>query len=87
MSDPSAKKSSLAPVGALIGLAVGFLLPGVQLGPELLRRLAATRGESADWGEPLFFWVIAAVPLGGVGAVLGGLAAWAASRPAPGGQD
>ena len=62
---------------ALVGAAIGACVPLLLLGSELFHRLVHSarggRGESADWGEPLFYIVLLAVPLAGVGDFVGRL--------------
>lgn len=63
--------------GAIIGIGIPFLY----LGPELVRRLLHAaqggRGESAIWGEPLFYIVLLALPLAAIGYLVGrALDAW-----------
>jgi hypothetical protein len=60
---------------ALLGAAIGACLPFLLLGPELVHRLShiarGGRGESANWGEPLFYIVLLALPLSAIGYVVG----------------
>lgn len=60
---------------ARVGLATGILVPFLYLGPELVHRLLHAarggRGESAIWGEPLFYIVIMALPLSAIGYLVG----------------
>jgi hypothetical protein len=70
------KKSQKAwPPWARLGAGLGACIPLLLLGSELVHRLARSvqggRGESADWGEPLFYIVLLAVPLAAVGYFVG----------------
>ena len=60
---------------AKVGLALGMLVPLFYLGPELVHRLLHAarggRGESALWGEPLFYMVLLALPLSAIGYLVG----------------
>ena len=60
---------------ARAGLAIGVFVPLLYLGPELIRRLLHAvhggRGESAMWGEPLFYIVLLALPLSAIGYFVG----------------
>jgi hypothetical protein len=60
---------------ALWGAAIGAGIPLPFLGPELVRRLhhaaLGGRGETALWGEPLFYLVVLALPLSAVGYAAG----------------
>ena len=60
---------------AKVGLALGMLVPLFYLGPELVHRLLHAarggRGESALWGEPLFYMVLLALPLAAIGYLVG----------------
>ncbi len=62
-------------LGFLIGLGIG----GYSVFPDLMMRLrwswSGGGGETADWGEPLFYLVIFGFPVGLVGAVVGVLLA------------
>lgn len=62
-------------VAGLLGFLVGLGIGGRSSFPELMRRLrwswSGGGGETADWGEPLFYLVIFGFPLGFVGAVIG----------------
>jgi hypothetical protein len=60
-----------ARVGAVIGACVPLLLLGSELFHRLLHSARGGRGESAAWGEPLFYIVLLAVPLAGVGYLVG----------------
>ncbi len=70
--------------GAVLGLLVGALIPNVPILLELLKRFqwsrGGGRGESADWGEPLFYLIVLGVRSGLAGAVVGavlmGLLSW-----------
>ncbi len=66
---------------ALVSTAIGACIPLLLLGSELFHRLIHSarggRGESAAWGEPLFYIVLLAVPLAGVGYFVG---RWLESR-------
>lgn len=60
---------------ARLGAAVGACFPLLLLGSELFHRLVHSvqggRGESAAWGEPLFYIVLLAVPLAAAGYFVG----------------
>ena len=60
---------------AKVGLTLGMLVPLFYLGPELVHRLMHAarggRGESALWGEPLFYMVLLALPLSAIGYLVG----------------
>jgi hypothetical protein len=64
-------KFSAALFDFLIGLAIG----GHSMFPDLFNRIVHAwnggTGQSADWGEPLFYLVIIGVPLGALGAGIG----------------
>jgi len=57
------------------GAAIGACVPLPFLGPELVRRLLHAahggRGETAAWGEPLFYIVVFALPLSAIGYAVG----------------
>ena len=59
----------------MLGTASGFLVAVVECGPDLFKRLSwaagGGRGETADWGEPLFYMIIFACIYGAIGATLG----------------
>jgi len=73
------KLTSYVGRGFLLGAASGILVAVVKFGPEMLpemfRRLSWTAGggmgETAGWGEPLFYLIVSACIYGGVGAILG----------------
>ena len=53
---------------------LGGLLASSLMWGEIIHRITWTGGgERADWGEPLFYAIILAVPGSGVGAVVGAL--------------
>ena len=60
---------------ATVGAAVGACFPLLLLGSELVHRLVHAahggRGESANWGEPLFYIVLLAAPLAAIGYFVG----------------
>ena len=60
---------------ALVGAAIGACVPLLLLGSELFHRFIHSvrggRGESAAWGEPLFYIALLAVPLAGIGYLVG----------------
>lgn len=60
---------------ALAGAAIGACVPLFLLGSEFFHRIVHSarggRGESAAWGEPLFYIVLLAVPLAAVGYFVG----------------
>ena len=60
---------------ALWGAVIGASVPLPVLGPELVRRLLHVahggRGETASWGEPLFYIVVLALPLSAIGFAVG----------------
>ena len=60
---------------AKVGLVLGMFVPLFYLGPELVHRLLHAarggRGESALWGEPLFYMVLLALPLAAIGYFVG----------------
>lgn len=60
---------------AWVGAAVGACFPLLLLGSELIHRLVQSahggRGESAAWGEPLFYIALLAVPLAAAGYFVG----------------
>lgn len=76
--------------GAGVGFVVGVLIPWVGMGmlSDFIKRLVWMRGggagESAEWGEPLFFMVVYGLPAGLIGAIVGaGVGAiirWAVTR-------
>jgi hypothetical protein len=57
------------------GAGIGACVPFLFLGPELLRRVVHVaqggRGETAVWGEPLFYIAILALPLAALGYAVG----------------
>lgn len=60
--------------GAAVGVAISVLY--VPLGLELvLNAFRGVGGESADWGEPLFYMVLLGVQFGAFGCVVGAAAA------------
>lgn len=84
---PKLPKSLAWPkAGALVGLFISLIF----LGPELLHRLVHVaqggRGESANWGEPLFYLVLLAPPLSALGYLIGRVVArvCASARDFPG---
>ena len=84
------KPASYVVWGFLLGTVSGFLVAVVKFGPEMLpemfRRLSwaagGGMGETAVWGEPLFYLIVSACIYGAVGAVmgtvLGAITAWIA---------
>jgi hypothetical protein len=60
-----------ARVGAAIGACIPFLLLGSELFHRIVHSARGGRGESAAWGEPLFYIVLLAVPLAGIGYLVG----------------
>jgi hypothetical protein len=64
-------------VGAVIGACVPLLLLGSELFHRLVHSVRGGRGESAAWGEPMFYIVLLAVPLAAVGYFVG---RWLESR-------
>ncbi len=60
---------------ALWGAAIGACVPLPLLGSELIRRILHVahggRGETAVWGEPLFYIVVLAIPLSAIGYAVG----------------
>jgi len=56
-----------ARIGAVMGACVPLLLLGSELFHRLVHSVRGGRGESAAWGEPLFYIALLAVPLAGVG--------------------
>ena len=60
---------------ARAGLLVGVGLSVWWMGPELLYRLRHVlhggQGETANWGEPLFFMIVSAIPLSAIGYAIG----------------
>ena len=61
--------------GAGVGFVVGVLIPCVGMFPEFAKRLQWAHGggggESAEWGEPLFYMVMLGIPAGLIGAIVG----------------
>jgi hypothetical protein len=59
--------------GLLFGLVSTFMLPGgwSDLFRRVLHATSGGRGESASWGEPLFYMMIYAVPRSLIGIVIG----------------
>ena len=61
--------------GARVGFVIGALIPCVEMFPEFTKRLSWARvgggGESAAWGEPLFYMLMLGLPAGLVGAMAG----------------
>jgi hypothetical protein len=64
-------------LAALLGFVLGFIFGGGMVAGDFFRRLVWSwrggGGESADWGEPLFYWLVLGVPLG-IGLGLGAFA-------------
>lgn len=60
---------------ALLGFLIGVAIGGHSIFPDLFHRIrwawSGGTGETADWGEPLFYLVIIGVPLGALGAGIG----------------
>jgi hypothetical protein len=60
---------------ALFGAAIGACVPLIYLGPELVRRMIHVgnggQGETANWGEPFFYFFVIALPLTAIGYVVG----------------
>lgn len=75
-------------LAAVVGFAMGLALGGGSMIGDFVRRLhwslTGGGGESADWGEPLFYLVLMGVPLGlvvgTVAFVIGVIVEWLASR-------
>jgi hypothetical protein len=71
-------------MAAMLGFAIGFVFGGGSTVWEFFRRVrwswSGGGGESADWGEPLFYMLLLGAPLGlllGAGAfVLTALVQW-----------
>lgn len=70
-NEPSGTKPHALRWGLVTGIAIAILL----FSPELIRRLLWWKrgggGETAMWGEPLFYMIILALPLALVGAMVG----------------
>ena len=68
---------NISPVktGAVAGLLLGLFGPTALFWVELIRRIAwaagGGRGETADWGEPLFYIVLIGIPGGIAGVFIG----------------
>jgi hypothetical protein len=60
---------------AQLGAVIGACIPLLFLGPELVRRLVHVaqggRGETAAWGEPVFYIIVSALPLSAIGYAVG----------------
>ena len=69
---------------AVVGAFVGLIMSAGSLFPEFFHRLrwswSGGGGETADWGEPLFYIVIMGVPAAALGAAVAaaliGLTLW-----------
>lgn len=77
MSEKPQKRSGWSGAkGAVIGFIVGVLISGVGLFPEFAKRLAWAHGggggESAQWGEPLFYMIVLGILTAFIAAVIGG---------------
>ena len=66
-----------------MGFLLGVLISTVEIWPEVFQRLrfslSGGGGESAEWGEPLFYVAIVGVPWEGVGALISILVKYAIS--------
>ena len=58
-------------LGAAIGACTPLFLMGTELFHRIVHSARGGRGESADWGEPLFYIALLAVPLAGIGYFVG----------------
>jgi hypothetical protein len=69
---------------AVAGFIVGKAMASASLWPDLYQRLlfalSGSRGESSDWGEPVFYMAITGVPVGLLGAAIAGAVAYAIRR-------
>lgn len=66
------------------GFFVGAAVACSEIWPDFYRRLSwaagGGRGESADWGEPLFYMVVMGVPAGLIGTAIAWVVALAIGR-------
>ena len=57
-----------------VGFIAGAVVPCVRMWPELSKRWhwasGGDGGESADWGEPLFYMLIQSIPAGLIGGAM-----------------
>jgi hypothetical protein len=75
MSDRQSKWGCTIANGVCVGFVLGALIPCIDMFPEFAKRLswahAGGSGESAAWGEPLFYMLILGFSAGMVGALTG----------------